>query len=46
MCVCVCMQIYTHKNCQPYQKQYSFIFSTDVDFYQVNCAILENHLKH
>lgn len=62
ICVCVyvyiCMQIYTHKNCQPYQKQYSFIVSVLArcklchiyhgmcHVYQVNCAIVENHLKH
>lgn len=39
--VYICMQIYTHKNCKPYQKQYSFIVSV-----LARCRFISGKLCH
>lgn len=37
----ICTQIYTHKNCKPYQKQYSFIVSV-----LAKCRFISGKLCH
>lgn len=41
ICIYICMQINTHKNCQSYQKQYSFIVSV-----LVRCIFISGKLWH